>query len=66
MFFTKQHREQQEAKLLQSRIVSFNGDSQIGTFLNKCGIRKLRGVSPLTLFSVIFMLPFAITNLFKD
>ena len=55
---TKEYQEQQKAKRLQSRISSFIGDVKIGTLLNKSGIRRLRGVSPLTLFAVIFMLPF--------
>ena len=58
MDITKQYQEQQEAKRLQSRISSFIGDFKVGTLLNNSGIRKLRGVSPLTLFAVIFMLPF--------
>lgn len=58
MDITKQYQEQQEAKQLQSRISSFIGKVKIGTLLNNSGIRKLRGVSPLTLFTVIFMLPF--------
>lgn len=58
MDITKQHHEQQEAKRQQGKISSFIGNFQVGTLLNKSGIRKLRGVSPLTLFSAIFMLPF--------
>jgi hypothetical protein len=65
MNLTKQYQEQQEAKQLRSRISSFIGDYQVGTLLNKCGIRKLRGVSPLTLFSVIFVLPFEGNNFFR-
>lgn len=65
MDITKQYQEQQEAKQLRSRISSFIGDYQVGTLLNKCGIRKLRGVSPLTLFSVIFVLPFEGNNFFR-
>lgn len=65
MDITKQHQEQQEAKRLQSRILSFFGDIQIGTLLNKSGVRKLRGASPLTLFSVIFMLPFEGNNFYR-
>jgi len=33
-------------------------DFKVGTLLHGNGIRKLRGVSPLTLFTVIFSLPF--------
>ena len=65
MDITKQHQDQQEAKQLQSRISSFFVDFRIGTLLNKSGIRKLRGVSPMTLFSVIFMLPFEGNNFFR-
>ncbi len=55
---TKQYLDQQEAIQLQNRIVSFMRDFKIGTLLHKNGIRKMRGVSPLALFSVIFSLPF--------
>jgi hypothetical protein len=55
---TKQYLDQQEAIRLQNRISSFMKDFKIGTLLHKNGIRKLRGVSPLSLFSVIFSLPF--------
>ena len=65
MNITKKHQEQQEAKQLQSRILSFIGNFRIGTLLNKSGIRKLRGISPLTLFSVIFMLPFEGNNFYR-
>lgn len=65
MNITRQHQERQEAKRLQGRFSSFFGDYQIGTLLNKSGIRKLRGVSPLTLFSVIFMLPFEGNNFYR-
>ncbi len=65
MDITRQHQERQEAKRLQGRISSFFGDFQIGTLLNKSGIRKLRGVSPLALFSVIFMLPFEGNNFYR-
>ena len=58
MDITEKHRAQQEAKRLENRISSFKENFKIGTLLNNSGIRKLRGVSPLTLFTVIFMLPF--------
>jgi|GEM_PF-2293131 len=54
----KQYLDQQEAIQLQNRISSFMKDFKIGTLLHKNGIRKRCGVSPLTLFSVIFSLPF--------
>jgi len=59
---TKQYRDQQEAKQLQNRISSFMKDFKVGTLLHGNGIRKLRGVSPLTLFTVIFSLPFEGVN----
>jgi len=65
MDITKQYQERQEAKQLQSRISSFIGDCQIGTLLNKSGIRKLKGVSPLLLFSAIFQLPFEGNNFYR-
>ena len=65
MDITRQHQEQQEAKRLQGRITSFIDGFQIDILLNKSGIRKLRGVSPLTLFSAIFMLPFEGNNYYR-
>ena len=65
MDITKQYQEQQEAKQLQSKISSFIRDYHIGTLLNKSGIRKLKGVPPLMLFSSIFMLPFEGNNFYR-
>lgn len=65
MDITKQYQEQQEAKQLQSRISSFISDYQIGTLLNFSGIKKLKGVSPLMLFSAIFQLPFEGNNFYR-
>ena len=62
MNITRQYQKEQEAKQLQNRIFSFMGDFKVGTLLNNSGIRKLRGVSPSTLFAVIFMLPFEGVN----
>ena len=62
---TKQYQEQQEATRLNSKIISFVADFQIGTLLNKSGIRKVRGASPLSLFNAIFMLPFTGNNFFR-
>ena len=59
---TRQHQEQQEAKRLHDRISGFMADLKLGTLLQKSGIRKLRGVSPLTLFTTIFKLPFEAVN----
>jgi len=55
---TKQYRDQQEAKQLHNRITFFMKDFKVGTLLHRNGIRKMRGVSPLTLFIAIFSLPF--------
>ena len=62
MDLTKQYQNEQETKRLQDRISSFMGSFKVGTLLNNSGIRKLRGVPPLTLFKVIFMLPFEGVN----
>lgn len=59
---TKQYHGQQEAKRLNDRISAFMADLKVGTMLQKSGIRKLRGVSPLTLFTTIFKLPFEGVN----
>lgn len=65
MDLNKQYQEQQEAKELQSRISSFIDKHRLGTLLNNCGIRKLRGVSPLALYTAIFLLPFEGNNFFR-
>jgi len=62
---TKQYRDQQEAKQLQNRISSFMRDFKVGTLPHGNGIRKLRGVSPLILFTAIFSLPFEGVNFFQ-
>nr|WP_320013100.1 transposase [uncultured Desulfobulbus sp.] len=59
---TQYFQAQQEAKRLHDRISSFMGDFKVGTLLSKSGIRKLRGATPLAVFSVIFALPFAGVN----
>ena len=65
MDITEKHRAQQEAKRLENRISSFKENFRIGTLLNNSGIRKLRGVPPLTLFTVVFMLPFEGVDFFR-
>lgn len=59
---TKQYQEQQEERRLHDKISAFMTDFTVGALLNKSGIRKLRGVRPLTLFTTIFKLPFVGTN----
>ena len=65
MKITKSYQTQQEVKQLNNRISSFIAKFTVGTMLNNCGIRKQRGVSPLTLFVTIFMLPFYGVNFSK-
>lgn len=65
MNITKQYQEEQVAKRLHNRISSFIGDFKIGTMMNKSGIRKQWGASPLVLFTAIFMLPFEGNNFFQ-
>ena len=59
---TKQYRNQQEARQLQNNISFFMKDFKVRILLHGNGIRKLSGVSPLTLFTVIFSLPFEGVN----
>lgn len=65
MDISKQFEEQQEAKQLKGKISTFINDCQIGTLMNRCGIRKVRGTSPLKLFTAIFMLPFEGNNFYR-
>lgn len=62
MNINRQYQEQQEAKRLHDRIAAFMADIKVGTLLQKSGIHKLRGVSPLILFTTIFKLPFEGVN----
>lgn len=62
---TRQLRNQQEANQVKTRITLFMEAFRIGTLLHRNGIKKMRGVSPLTLFSVIFSLPFEGVNFAK-
>lgn len=65
MNISKQFQEQQGANRLHSRITSFISDCQIDTLMNSCGMRKVRGTSPLQLFTAIFMLPFESNNFYR-
>jgi hypothetical protein len=49
---------------LRSRIDEFMTRFKIGTLLNRTGIRKLRGVSPLLVLRIIFELAFVDRNIF--
>lgn len=58
MDITKEYQGEQEAKQLNNRISTFISNFKVGSLLNNSGIRKLRGVTPITLFTTIFILPF--------
>ncbi|BCO07979.1 transposase [Desulfolithobacter dissulfuricans] len=58
--------KQQEAIRLHHRIDSFFDNFAIGTLLNRAGIRKIRGASPLVLLKAIFVLPFENNNFFRS
>jgi hypothetical protein len=62
---TNQFEIEQEARRLQGAIRSFFGNFSAGTLLNRSGIKKLRGVSPLAIFEAIFMLAFRGQNFFR-
>ena len=59
---TRYYQQQQEAKRLQNRISSFLEDFKVGTLLSGSNIRKLRGATPLAVFTAIFTLPFVGAN----
>ena len=57
--------KEQETKHLHNKVESFFDNFRIGTLLNRSGVRKVRGVSPMKLFSNIFLLPFEGNNFFR-
>lgn len=61
----EQFHEEQEAKHLHNKIASFFDNFQVGTLLNRSGMRKVKGVAPIKLFTGIFMLPFEGNNFFR-
>jgi len=65
MHTTSQLEIQQEAIHLQSVIKTFFDNFSVGTLLNRCGIKKLKGVSPLAIFETIFMLAFKGQNFYR-
>lgn len=65
MYGTSPGQKQQAAILLDNRIDAFFENLSLGTMLNRAGIRKLRGVSPVRLFKAIFMLAFDRENFFR-
>ena len=61
----EQYEQEQAAKRLQDKILSFFDDFQVGRLLSQSGIRKTKGVTPLKLFFSIFRLPFEGNNFFR-
>jgi len=57
--------KEQETKHLHNKVESFFDNFRIGTLLNRSGVRKVRGISPMKLFSNIFLLPFEGNNFFR-
>ncbi len=49
---------------LQGRIDDFMARFKIGTLLNRCGIRKLRGIGPLLVLRTVFELAFFGRNIY--
>lgn len=65
MNLTNQIEIEQEASRLQSATRTFFDNFSVGTFLNRSGIRKLKGASPLAVFEAIFMLAFRGQNFYR-
>lgn len=65
MNITSQFEIQQEATRLQGAIKTFFDNFSVGTLLNCCGIKKLKGVSPLAIFESIFLLAFQGNNFYR-
>lgn len=62
---TSQLEIEQETRRLQSAIKTFFDNFSVGTFLNRAGIRKLKGATPLVVFEAIFMLAFRGQNFYR-
>jgi hypothetical protein len=66
MKFTKNECENQEKTFsITSTISSFFQEFYLGTLLNRSGIAKVRGISPIKVFHDIFYLSFIRKNLFQ-
>jgi IS4 transposase len=65
MYSTSQIETDQEAIHLQSAIKTFFDNFSVGTLLNRCGIKKLKGISPLAVFEAIFLLAFRGQNFYR-
>jgi hypothetical protein len=62
---TSQFEIQQQTIGLQSAIKTFFDNFSVGNLLNRCGIKKLKGVSPLAIFEAIFLLAFQGHNFYR-
>ena len=62
---TSQFEIEQEATRLQSTVRKFFDNFSVGSLLNRSGIRKLKGASPLAIFEAIFMLAFRGHNFYR-
>lgn len=65
MQISTEYEKQQEAIRLHNKIDTFFDNFNIGTLLNRTGIRKHRGFTPLSLIKAIFILPFEGNNFFR-
>ena len=65
MHTTSQFEIQQEATRLEGAVKTFFDNFSVGTLLNSCGIKKLKGVSPLAIFEAIFLLAFQGNNFYR-
>jgi len=65
MEYSIEYEKQQEAIQLHNKIDTFFDNFNIGTLLNRAGIRKMRGISPVMLLKAIFILPFEGNNFFR-
>jgi hypothetical protein len=62
---TSQFEIQQQTIGLQSAIKTFFDNFSVGNLMNRCGIKKLKGVSPLAIFEAIFLLAFQGHNFYR-
>lgn len=65
MNLTSKFEIEQEAARLQTTIRMFFDNFSVGTLLNRSGIKKIKGTSPLAIFEAIFMLAFRGHNFYR-
>ena len=65
MHNTAQFKIDQEAMRLQGAIKTFFDNFSVGALLNRCNIRKLKGISPLAVFEAVFLLAFRGQNFYR-